>query len=650
MTTGRNLERDTYSARYVTIVGRGGGPSTRYSVRKWVTSWVLIVMVVAGTDCGLAAQSVPPLESSPLEHFARTTFPVLADSFGVPGAALAVVDSGGPVAMQGYGVADVRSQVPIDSERTLFRVASVSKPVTATAILLLAERHQLDLHVDVNAQLGELRVPAVFGVPIRPHDLLTHTAGFDERIFGGGDPTAAPDLQEYLAATLPERVYPPGALHAYSNHGYGLLGALLEDATGLSFPGAMDELVLKPLGMTASTFAQPPPPQLRPRLATGHACGGDRGSCVPLPYDYLAFAPAGALQTTVSDLGRFAAAQLTDTGRVLGQATLQSMQAAQWRGHPSLTGMGYGWHRGLLGRYEALRHAGGWAGWSAQAIVVPGAGVGYVVAVNTDDHGLLAALAERFAAEVLGGPLAVSAVPDGNLNRYEGKYRLARHVHHGADRVAILAGFPMPDLQVEAAGDTVLLLTAGPSVRRVISVGDGAFVEPGLAPRRFAFVRDGAGRLVLHGDYASLERLPWWATRRTTAWALGCSGILLLVAVVAMHFSGWRGQQVSTTLRRARVLATLGAICLFGFVAALVAAFLSLGPQGLVYGLPGWVRFAFVLPVIGGVCALAATVPLGLAMKRREGSWWAHTWLVTVIFAILGTLPVLAYWNLLGLP
>ncbi len=627
-----------------------------YNEAVWNAKWTRAALAMATTALlallalasDVVAQPPPTHGEAAAVRFAREAFPALADSFGVPGAVLAVVGPDGPLALQGYGVADVRTGAPADPERTLFRVASVSKPVTATAVLALAERGAVDLHEDVNRQLRRVRVPDAFGAPVTPHALLTHTAGFDERIFGGGSPDAPLPLAEYLAVTLPDRVYAPGRLHAYSNHGYGLLGVLVEDATGRPFADAVDALVLGPLGMTSSSFAQPPPDALRQRLATGYACAG--GTCTPLPYDYVAFGPAGALQTTASDLGRFASFHLSGTGGALADPTRQLMQAARWRPHPALGGMGYGWHRGLLGRYEVLRHAGGWAGWSAQMIVVPEAGVGYVVAVNTDDRGLLGALAERFAVDVLGGPRAPEAVRDGDLARFEGTYRLARHVHRGADRVAILAGFPMPDLRVVAEGDTALAFGVGPSTQRAVSTGDGAFVVPGPDPRRYAFVTDEDGRLLLHGDYASLERVPWWATQRVSFWALGILGLVLLATVVAALVRLVRRREAPAALRVGRALVALAAGCLLAFVLALVGAFLAGGAQGFVYGLPVWARAAFALPLLGGALGLAAAVALGVAIRRSEGTRAGRGRLAVSVVASLAVLPVLSYWGLLGLP
>jgi CubicO group peptidase (beta-lactamase class C family) len=219
-------------------------------------------------------------------RFAEATVPVLADSFGVPGAVFTVVGRTGTQSSKGVGYANIAARQLADPERTLFRVGSVSKPVTATTVFQLWERGVFDLRVDINTYVDRMAVPEAFDAPVTAHELLTHTAGFDEQLFGSGAPKAL-DLGTYLRATLPERVYPPGLLHSYSNHGYGLLGVLVEDGAGAPFAEVVDRMTFAPLGMTASTFRQPPPPELRERLATGYDCSGDE--CTPLPYDYISY-------------------------------------------------------------------------------------------------------------------------------------------------------------------------------------------------------------------------------------------------------------------------------------------------------------------------------------------------------------------------
>lgn len=592
-------------------------------------------------------------------RFAEATFPALADSFEVPGAVLAVVRRAGTLSLKGYGYADRAAGRPADPERTLFRVASVSKPVTATAVLTLWERGALDLHADVNRYLHRMAVPEAFGAPVTAHALLTHTAGFDEQLFGSGAPEA-PDLAPYLRATLPERVYPPGRLHSYSNHGYGLLGALAEDVTGSPFAEIVDRMTFAPLGMTASTFQQPPPPALRERLATGYHCAAD--GCEPLPYDYVAFAPAGALHTTAADMARFTAFHLSGTGRALADSTRRRMHGPRWQPHPALGGMGYGFYRGMVGRHQALRHAGGWPGWSSQLVLIPEIGLGYFVAVNAGAAPFMEALLEQFAADVLGGPLPpptagsptagslTAGSPDRPLDRYAGTYRLARHAHHGADKLAVLAGLPMPDLRVEAPGDSALVLATGGTRERLYPAGPpGVFVRPGLDPRRYVFEAGARGHVVrIHTDYASLERIPWWATQAFSTWTLALCLVAFASAVAAWLLGLlWRGA-VPTALRRARTLAASAAACHLLFAAGLTGALTALGPQDILHPLPLWVRALFAVPLAGAALG-ALTLPAAFRVWRRGlGPVWTRLHYSIVAGAAVAVIPLLAYWNLLG--
>lgn len=582
-------------------------------------------------------------------RFAEKTFPALADSFEVPGAVLAVVGQAGMLALNGYGYADLAAQQPADPEQTLFRVASVSKPVTATAVLKLWERGAFDLHANINRYLGRTAVPEAFGAPVTAHGLLTHTAGFDEQLFGSGAPEA-PDLAAYLRATLPQRVYPPGLLHSYSNHGYGLLGVLTEDVTGSSFAEVVDRMTFAPLGMMASTFQQPPPFELRERLATGYHCAGDE--CVPLPYDYVAFAPAGALQTTAADMARFMAFHLSGIGSALADSTRRRMHGPRWQPHPGLGGMGYGFYRGMVGRYEALRHAGGWPGWSSQLVLVSEVGLGYFVAVNTDAAAFMEALLEQFAADVLGGPLSppTAGSPDVLLDRYAGTYRLARHAHRGVDKLAVLAGLPMPDLHVEVQGDSALALATGETRERLYPAGPpGVFVRPGLDPRRYYFETGTSGTAVrIHTDYASLERIPWWATQEVSAWTLTLCLVAFASAAGAWLLSLLRRRAVPPGLRRARTLAAAAAACHLLFALGLTGALTALGPQEILHPLPLWVRALFALPLAGaafGVVTLPATFRV---WHRGLGPVWTRLHYTAVAVAAVAVIPLLAYWNLLS--
>ena len=127
-----------------------------------------------------------------------------------------------------------------------------------------------------------------------------------------------------------------------------------------------------------------------------------------------------------------------------------------------------------------------------------------VVAVNTDAHPFMEALLERFAAEVLSGPLSPPNAGSSkvSLDRYAGTYRLARHAHRGVDKLAVLAGLPMPDLHVEVQADSALVVAAGEACERLYPAGPpGAYIRPGLDPRRYYFETGAGGSAVrIHTD------------------------------------------------------------------------------------------------------------------------------------------------------
>jgi CubicO group peptidase (beta-lactamase class C family) len=125
----------------------------------------------------------------------------------IPGAVLAVAHRGRVVLVGGFGFADLESQRPVDPDRTRFYLASATKVVTATAALQLVERGQLDLTADVNTRLGGFQLPLYRGSSVTLHDLLTDTAGFEERLTGivcRSEREREP-LATYLAKSMPHR-------------------------------------------------------------------------------------------------------------------------------------------------------------------------------------------------------------------------------------------------------------------------------------------------------------------------------------------------------------------------------------------------------------------------------------------------------------
>ena len=143
-------------------------------------------------------------------------------------ATAAVVQGDALLFAQGYGYADLEAARPVEADRTLFYIGSDGKLFTWTAIMQLVEQGELDLHADVNAYL-DFEIPESFAEPITVHHLMTHTAGFEEQLEAlfVADETHVLPLREFLVRTMPQRVYPPGTIFAYSNYGTALAGYII---------------------------------------------------------------------------------------------------------------------------------------------------------------------------------------------------------------------------------------------------------------------------------------------------------------------------------------------------------------------------------------------------------------------------------------
>jgi CubicO group peptidase (beta-lactamase class C family) len=190
----------------------------------------------------------------------------------VPGAVVLVVKDGRVVFQRGYGFADLKTRRPVDPERTLFYLASLTKTFMATAAMQMVEQGKLELHADVNRTLKTFQVDHAYSEPVTLAHLLTHTAGFDDRNIGYVAHTAAEaePLAIYLSHALPPRVRPPGIVTSYSNHGYGLAGDLVEIVSGRHYADYLEENIFHPLGMRRTTARIPLPAELAADLATGY--------------------------------------------------------------------------------------------------------------------------------------------------------------------------------------------------------------------------------------------------------------------------------------------------------------------------------------------------------------------------------------------
>jgi CubicO group peptidase (beta-lactamase class C family) len=627
----------------------------------WIRAAVFLAALCAARASAAAA---PPSLADPTDFaaFASGFFEAELRERKVPGAVLVLVRRGEPARAFGFGAADVARGAPVDPERTLFRVASVTKLFTATAAMQLVERGALGLDDDVNTHLRSLRIPDAFGEPVRVRHLLTHTGGFDDRLIGMSASTE--DRQEpllaHLARRMPARVAPPGTVFSYSNYGMALLGAIVEETAGRPYETVVDEAILRPLGMTRSSLA--PSAEERAALATSYTIVG--GEPAPLAYDFLNVLPAGGLVATGADMGRFASAILAGgagaSGRILRPETVADMLRQHFTHHPTLPGVGWGFLERRHGELTTFEHSGDLGGFASLLFLVPEAGTGFFLSCNVDDL----ALRERFVSAFLAryfpaapDPRVAAPPAPGAAERAAGAsgwYRWNRVTR--ADLSKPLA-FP---LRVEARGAGAIRLVVPGDVVDPIDlreVAPGEYARAGGDER--AVIRTGAdGRVetlfvAAFGLPFAFDRQPFAQRPPVQLGALAAGFALAASAAIGWPIAAWRrrrrGDPPPTPLAR---MATA-----FGLAACLGWLGLGLGLAALLASLPPGALLREVPPalpaVLGfGVAGALATFPFaGFAFLAAARGWWSTRFRIHFALCAAGAaalLVVLHDWNLVG--
>lgn len=257
------------------------------------------------------------------------------EHYGVQGVSIAVIEDFRIAWAKSYGVMDTATKRPV-TDSTLFQAASISKPVFTMAALKLVEQGSLALDQDVNTQLTSWKVPEneyTAAEKVTLKRLLGHVAGTTVHGFEGYVPgDTLPSLEQILNGTAPANSPAvvvdqlPGSAWRYSGGGYCIAAQLMLDKNGGTIPQHMHELVLKPLGMSHSTYEQPLPAAWANNAASGYVPDGSMTQGKWHVYPELA--PDG-LWTTATDLARFVIdLQKTvagDSGKVLRRAIAMQM-------------------------------------------------------------------------------------------------------------------------------------------------------------------------------------------------------------------------------------------------------------------------------------------------------------------------------------
>ncbi|HLV98257.1 MAG TPA: serine hydrolase domain-containing protein [Ktedonobacterales bacterium] len=322
-------------------------------------------------------------------EFVETT----AKQFNIPGVAAGVWADGKEV-YACSGVTSVDNPLPIDQD-TLFVVASITKPFTATTLMRLVAEGKVELAAPVRRYVPEFRLKDEQAADqITVLHLLNHTAGLDWRVSastGEGDDALARVVAKMAEMEL---IALPGTRPSYSQAGYDLLGRIIEHVTGQTFEQAVTSLVFEPLLLSHSFFERDD--IMIRRFVVGHNGDQDGTLSIARPWRHARGEnPGGGLATSVADLLSFARFHLgdgrTESGtRVLPTPVLQQMQAPTAKLQSSNLGdaIGLGWFLRDVNGVRTVGHAGSANGQFAELLLVPERNFAVVSLSNASPGGI----------------------------------------------------------------------------------------------------------------------------------------------------------------------------------------------------------------------------------------------------------------------
>ncbi|MHA1731900.1 MAG: serine hydrolase domain-containing protein [Promethearchaeota archaeon] len=363
----------------------------------------------------------------------------------LPGLGVGVVYKGEVVYQEGFGNADLEGGVPVTPD-TVFRVASISKTLTAVAVMQQYELGKFGLDDDVNQYLPEGYGRVGYNDPSAPpvtfRRLMTHTSGIGElkgytsvlhprTLFEFCNPKRAPLLPlERLYRKGIKTNVPPGAKYAYANHGIAFLGHLLEVLSGEPYHEYLRRHVLAPAGMERTDAYQSD--RVRPHFARGYKYDKRRGRFKRTRFLRSWIRPAGGVYSSLGDMTEYARVLLSGTripgGRLLRPETLELMWQPHFYRDERLGKIGLTFFLKDLDGHRLVHHGGLDIGFASMLALLPEDDLGFVVLCNRAATGSVYKISRFIAFTALGmgfpgtptGP--DHPLPAGELGKFTGTY------------------------------------------------------------------------------------------------------------------------------------------------------------------------------------------------------------------------------------
>ncbi len=571
-----------------------------------------------------------------------------------------------------YGYADADKRLKAD-EKTLFRIASISKTFIWVSVMMLVDEGKIDLAADVNTYLKRVKVKPAFGKPVTMNDLMAHRAGFEDTMGDFLEARGDKSFEDVLIQHQPKRVAPPGERTSYSNWGSDLAAQIVADVSGMPYDDFVRTRLLEPLGMSATVLHDPASVAGKQRnekaLDEATSAPHKRKADAPLsmPHDGLdpTFA-AGAMALTAGDAARWMKMFLNNgalrsaEARILSPAAFARLRQRNFTDRPMAPDFAHGFMETVIAGSATYGHGGTLSGFIADMRIAPGQGLGVFVVVNGAETGRVPDQITRAVIERVAGadPFATANPPKAadalvkSAKDFAGAWRGVRRVESKFEKMFAMGS----EATIAPQADGSLLLAAGGQESRWYPIDKDHYTD--LSRDVMHVYRDAAGRpLRLSSGMGTntLVRAPFLGS------AQGANLIMTaaLLFSVLVFLGAWRrqGRMVDTTGTGVALAwgQALVAVLWIGFIGAVTAATVTMADATII----DLTKNGYPPPALNIVRILAHVAAAAFLLNALASwhVWTASGWSVWrklhhLLFALAGlaVIYVLFEWRMILAP
>ncbi len=575
----------------------------------------------------------------------------------IAGSVLIYIKNGKLFYKKGYGFANLELKTPVDPDKTVFRVGSISKLFIGTAVMQLVEQGKLDLNEDINTYLTRFKVPTKPSKPVKLKHLLTHTAGFDDLVLNRSTLNREDrmNLGKFLQKALPDLVMKSGQVISYSNYGMNLAAYIVELVSGKPFHQCVDNNILKPLNMHQSSFM--PLAKLMNNKATPYVYR--KGRFEPLPHDYPHDYASGSLMTTATDMAKFMIAHLKNGNyngiRILKSRTAEFMHQQQFSNFPTFPGVAISFFECFFKGKRILWHTGGITGFQTKLTLIPDHQSGIFMSYNADiPQGEDFDLNEQVCMRILDQyypsvskpsikAASFSSIPE----TIEGRYRNNRLTRKQLTKIAVIAN----DIEVKIL-DNNSILVGKDRYERI----DKLLFEMEDDTKQIAFRTDEHGKVTKlfkkRSASRAWDRLSFFDSGFFHQMLLLFSQIIFLLSAVLAPFMIYRQckQRKAVSNHTIVTWSLAGIVGVLNITAIIAIIWIIMNSVFISFKwtLPAGLEEILIIPIITAILGLAL---LGLTIQfwlKKRGAFFERIFFTVIILGCLMFSYFLSFWNLFG--